>query len=331
MPTLAGKEVGNTGLGLMRLTLPGANIPDEQVFALLKTALHAGVNCWNGADFYGTPTNNSLHLLARYFTAYPEDADKVVICIKSGVADMRTFTMDSSPDSVRKFVANANNILGGKKKIDIFGMGRVDQNVPLQDTIEALAQLVSDGAIGGIQLSEVGSDTIRRAASIAKIDMVEAEVSLWAPEILSNGVAATCDELNIPIVAHTPLGAGMLTGNIKSVDDMAPNDYHRFFPRFQPENFSKNIDLVNELTKLAEIKKCTTAQLALSWVRLQSKKTGVPPLIPVFGARTPDRVTENTKDVDLTDEDLEEIEKILSSFPVAGARYPPPAMKLVEY
>ncbi|KAJ8131678.1 hypothetical protein O1611_g1944 [Lasiodiplodia mahajangana] len=297
MPVLAGKEVGNTGLGLMRLTLPGANIPDEQVFALLKAALNAGINCWNGADFYGLPTNNSLHLLARYFTAYPEDAAKVVVCIKSGIVDMRTFTMDSSPESVRKFVANANNILGGKKRIDIFGMGRVDQKVPLKDTLEALAQLVSDGAIGGIQLSEVGPDTIRYAASITKIDMVEAEVSLWAPEALSNGVAAACYELDIPI----------------------------------PENFSKNIDLVNELTKLAEVKKCTTAQLALSWVRLQSNKAGVPPLIPVFGARTPERVVENTKDVDLTDHDFAEIEKILASFPVAGPRYPPEAMKLVQY
>ncbi|KAI3318476.1 putative aldo/keto reductase [Xylariaceae sp. AK1471] len=331
MPILAGKEVGRTGLGLMRLTLPGANIPDEQVFALLKTALQAGVNCWNGADFYGTPANNSLHLLSRYFVVYPEDAEKVVICIKSGIVDMRTFSLDCSPNSVRKSAANANNILGGKKKIDIFGMARVDSQVPLQDTIEVLAQLVSKGAIGGIQLSEVASDTIRYAAGIAKIDMVEAEVSLWATEVLSNGVAATCDELGIPIVAHTSLGAGMLTGKIKSLDDLEPNDYHRFFPRFQPENFSKNIDLVNELTKLAEAKKSTPAQLALSWVRLQNKKMGVPPLIPVFGARAPERVAENTKDVDLTDEDLKEIDKILASFPVAGTRYPAPAMKLVKY
>ncbi|RWA06761.1 hypothetical protein EKO27_g8335 [Xylaria grammica] len=331
MEILAGKEVGNIGLGLMRLTLPGANIPDEQAFAVLKAALNAGVNCWNGADFYGTPTNNSLHLLNRYFTAYPEDAEKVVISIKSGIVDMRTFTLDCSPEAVRRFVANANKILDGKKKIDIFGMGRVDRQVPLQDTIEALAQLVSEGAIDGIQLSEVGSDTIRQAARITKIDMVEAEVSLWATEILSNGVAATCNELGIPIIAHTPLGAGMLTGKIKSLDDMDPNDYHRFFPRFQPENFSKNIDLVNELTKLAKVKKCTPAQLALSWVRLQSKKTGVPPLIPVFGTTTPDRVAQNTAVVDLTNGDLEEIEKILESFPVAGPRYPAPAMKLVEY
>ncbi|GAW20846.1 hypothetical protein ANO14919_103580 [Xylariales sp. No.14919] len=331
MPTLVGKKVSNNGLGLMRLTSPGANIPDEDAFALLKAAIAAGVNCWNGADFYGTPANNSLHLLSRYFAAYPEDADKVVICIKSGIVDIRTFSLDCSPESVRKFVANANNILGGKKKIDVFGMARVDPKVPLKDTIGALAALVAEGAIGGIQLSEVGPETIRRAVSIAKIDMVEAEVSLWAPEIFGNGVAATCDELNIPIVAHTPLGAGMLTGKFRSPDDLEPNDHHRFFPRFRPENFHKNLELVDALNKIARSKDCTSAQLALNWVKLQSKKPGVPPLIPVFGARTLDRVAENTKNIDLTDKDLQKIEEILASFPVAGTRFPALAMKLVEY
>ncbi|KAI0814647.1 putative aldo/keto reductase [Xylaria sp. FL0064] len=319
MPTLVGKEVSNNGLGLMRLTAPGANLSDEDTLAVLKAAIAAGVNCWNGADFYGTPTNNSLHLLNRYFTAYPEDADKVVICIKSGIVDMRTFSLDCSPESVRKYVANANKILDGKKKIDIFGMGRVDSKVPVEDTIKALAELASEGAIGRIQLSEVGSETIRRAASIAKIDMVEAEVSLWAPEIFENGVAATCAELNIPILAHTPLGAGMLTGKFRSSDDLEPNDHHRFFPRFQPENFHKNLELVDALSKLAKSKECTTAQLALSWLKMQSKQPGVP------------RIAENTKNIELRDEDLQEIKQILASFPVSGTRYPAPAMKLVEY
>ncbi|KAI0435994.1 putative aldo/keto reductase [Xylaria telfairii] len=331
MPVLAGKEVSNNGLGLMRLTARGANIPDEDAFALLKAAISAGVTCWNGADFYGTPADNSLHLLSRYFAAYPEDADKVVICIKTGVVDMRTFSMDCSPQAIRNFAANANSILGGKKKIDIFGIARVDPKVPVEDTIKTLAELVSEGTIGGIQLSEVGPETIRRAASVAKIDMVEAEVSLWAPEIFDNGVAATCSALNIPIVAHTPLGAGMLTGKFRSPDDLEPNDHHRFFPRFQPENFGKNLELVDALNKLAELKECTPAQLALSWIKLQSTKTGVPPLIPVFGARTPARIAENTKDIDITDEDSKEIKRVLASFPVVGTRYPAQAMSLVEY
>lgn len=150
--------------------------PDEKAFKVIKTALAAGVNVWNGADFYGTPENNSLHFMNRYFTAYPEDADKVVLTIKSGIRDMRTFTMDCSPEAVREFVERANAILDGKKKIDIFG--RVDKNVPIEDTVGALAELVKEGKIGGIQLSQVSASTIRRAVKVAKIDMVEADNSL---------------------------------------------------------------------------------------------------------------------------------------------------------
>ena len=170
-------------------------MPDEKAFKVLKGALAAGANLWNGADFYGTPTCNSLHLLNRYFTAYPEDAEKVVLCIKSGVADMKTFKMDSSPEAVRKFVANANKILEGKKKIDLFGCGRVDQNVPIEVTMKALEELVNEGKIGGIQLSEVKAETIRRAAKVTKIGMVEAEVSLWGTDIFETGVAETCAEI----------------------------------------------------------------------------------------------------------------------------------------
>lgn len=146
----------------------------------------------------------------RYFTAYPEDTDKVVLTVKSGIKNMRTFTMDCSPEAIRDFVKRANAILDGKKKIDIFGCGRVDKNVPIEDTVGALAELVKEGKIGGIRLSEVSANTIRRAAKVAKIDMVEAEISLWATDVFENGVAETCGELKIPLVAHTPLGAGML-------------------------------------------------------------------------------------------------------------------------
>lgn len=297
----------------------------------MKAALAAGVNLWNGADFYGTPTCNSLHLLNRYFTAYPEDADKVVLCIKSGIVDMKTFKLDGSPEAVRKFVENANKILDGRKKIDLFGCARVDQNVPIEETVKALRDLVDEGKIGGIQLSEVKAETIQRAAKVTKIDMVEAEVSLWATDIFENGVAETCAELDITVVAHTPLGAGMLTGQIKSLDDMPANDYHRHFPRFQPENFQKNLDLVAELSKLAEVKGCTPAQLALCWIKSQSKMPAMPTIVPVFGARSEERVKENATEVDLTSADLKDICSILDSFPVAGHRYPAAAAKLTEY
>jgi pyridoxine 4-dehydrogenase len=310
----------------------GPTLPDEQAFKVLKAALAAGVNVWNGADFYGTPDNNSLHLLNRYFTAYPDDADKVVISIKSGVGDRKTFTPDASPEGMRKFVENANKILDGKKKIDLFGPGRVDPKVPVEETVKGLAELVQEGKIGGIQLTEVKAETIQRAAKVAKIDMLEAEVSLWSREIFQNGVAETCAELGIPVLAHTPLGAGMLAGKLKSLDDMEPNDYHRkMFPRFQPENFQRNLDLVFEVEKLARVKGCTAAQLALCWIKAQSKKPGMPVLIPVSGARSEDRVAENAEEISLTEVDLKEIKAIQDSFPIMGDRFPEHAARLSEY
>ncbi|KAJ5784492.1 aldo/keto reductase [Penicillium pulvis] len=189
MPMLAGKPITQNGLGLMHDVTP-----DEKAFKILKAALAAGVNVWNGADFCGTPDNNSLHLMNRYFTAYPEDAEKVVLSIK-----------------MRSFVDRANKILDGKKKIDIFGCARVDKSVPIEETVGALAG---------------------RAAKVTQIDMVEAEISLWATDVFENDVSETCAQLGIIMIAHTPLGAGMLTGQIKSLDDMPANDYHRFFPTF---------------------------------------------------------------------------------------------------
>jgi pyridoxine 4-dehydrogenase len=297
----------------------------------MKKALECGANVWNGADFYGTPDANSLHLINRYFTKYPEDADKIVLCIKSGVTSMATFQIDGSPGAMRRMVDNCNKILDGKKSLDIFGCGRVDPNISIETTIEALGQLVKEGKIGGIQLSEVRGETIRRAAKVHKIDMVEAEISLWATDIFTNGVAETCAELGIVMVGHTPLGAGMLTGQITKVEDMPTSDHHRYFPRFQGENFKKNLDLVEELKKLAQAKGCTTPQLALSWIKSHNGKPGMSFMLPVAGARSESKVEENCKDVELTEKDMKEINDILERFPVAGGRYPAAAAKLTEY
>lgn len=316
---------------LTGFTQPGFSLPDEESFKVLKAAIAAGVNSWNGADFYGTPDNNSLHLMNRYFSAYPEDADEVVLCIKSGIKDMRTFTMDCSPEVLRASADNALKILDSKKKIDIFGCARTDPAVPVEESIKTLAELKAEGKIAGIQLSEVRAETIRRAAAIAKIDMVEAEISLWATEVFENGVAAICAEMGIVLIAHTPLGAGMLTGQFKSLDDVPKDDYHRHFPRWQPENFDKNLLLVEELKTFAKEKGCTTSQLALNWIKIQSRKPGMPVLVPVAGSRSVERVYENAEDIDLIDDDITKLSSILDKYPVAGERYPPAANALAEY
>ncbi|KAH9217567.1 NADP-dependent oxidoreductase domain-containing protein, partial [Leptodontidium sp. 2 PMI_412] len=261
MATLAGNAITANGLGLMNFTSSFGSLPSDDVaFAAMRAALAAGATVWNGADFYGPPNANSLHLLARYFTQYPEDAPKVTLCIKTGIRSFSPMVLDCSPAHMRSAVSNALSILSGKKTIDIFGPCRVDPLIPIESTITALLELKNEGKINGIQLSEVAAPTIRRAAKIAKIDMVEAEVSLWSRDIFSNGVADICAELGIVVTAHTPLGAGMLTGKIQSLSDIPAGSYKRHFPRFQDGAFEKNVALVKELGRLADAKGVTSAQ-----------------------------------------------------------------------
>ena len=315
----------NTGL-----TMPQFKMSDEETFKVFKAALST-VNVWNGSDHYGTPDANSLHLMNRYFTKYPEDTRKVVLSIKTGLKDRMTMEMDCSPEGIRKVAENALEILDGKKTIDLLGPSRVDPNVPVEDSLKALAELKQEGKIGGIQLSEVRADTIRRAAKIVKIDMLEAEASLWSPMIFENGVAETCAELDIVVEAHTPLGQGMLAGNIKRLDDLPKDRIYHLLPRFQPDTFPLNLKLVEAVEKLAVEKECTSSQLALSWLKNKSKKPGMPVIVPIPGARSESRVLENAQGVGLTDNNLQEIDSIMKAFPPAGLRTLPRAALYNEY
>src|SRR5271170_7081715 len=282
----------------------------------MKTAIANGAISWNGGEFYGPPDNNSLHLLNKYFTKYPEDADKIIVNIKGG---LRNHQVDCSPESVREGIENCLKILDGKKSLDIFECARVDPNIPIETTIGALAELVKEGKISGIALSEVKSETIRRAAAVHPIAAVEVELSLWATDVLTNGVAATCAELGIPIIAYSPMGHGMLTGEITKVEDLPEDDHRRSFPRFQPDVFEKNLELVRELQTLAKEKGCTPAQLALAWVKSLSGKDGNPIIVPIPGAVSAARVKENCEDIKLNAQDEKEIDEILASFKVEGA------------
>ncbi|TVY36381.1 Pyridoxal reductase [Lachnellula subtilissima] len=329
MPTLAGKEITGKGFGLMRYTIPGSLVPDDVAFPVFKAALSYGANIWSGADYYGTPEANTLHLLNRYFTSYPADAEKVILTIKGGV--ISASTTDGSPDGMRRSVDKCNRILDGKKKIDFFGPARVDPNTPIESTVGALAELVEEGKIGGILLSESSAATIKRADKIHHISLVEAELSLWATDVLHNGVAETCKQLDIVVLAHTPLGRGMLAGNFANHVDVANGEFHSMFPRFQGENFEQNLKLVRELQKLARRKGCTDAQFALAWLRTSSGNAGMPIIVPLAGARSEARVKENCEYVILTDSEAMEVDGILRGFPVAGARYPAVAATLLEY
>lgn len=312
-------------------TRPGNPTPDDQAFKVMKAALENGANVWSGADLYGTPENNSLHLMNRYITKYPEDADKVVLVIKGGVVEVGTFKIDASPEGMRKQLDNCNQILDGKKSIDVFGPARVDVKVPIEMTVASLGDFVDQGLIGGILLSEVRAETIRKASKVRKIDAVEAEVSLLSRDIFTNGVAQTCAELGIVVIAHTPLSGGMLTGAITKLEDLPVGGHHRFFPRFQGENLQTNLKPVQALQKVAATKHCTLAQLALSWIRSHNGKPGMPFILPVAGSASEKRFLENFANVDMDEDDLEEIKSIMDSHPVVGARYPGKGAELAEY
>lgn len=159
----------------------------------MKAALEAGANFWNGGIFYGTPTSNSLHILKHYFTEYPEDAAKVVLSIK-GAYDAPIATPDCSPEGIRKAVEEAISVLDGTKKIDIFQCARVDPKIPIETSVKALGELVAEGKIGGIGLSEVNATTTRRAHAVHPISAVEVELSLFSTDPITQGLVATCQE-----------------------------------------------------------------------------------------------------------------------------------------
>lgn len=318
--TVAGSKVHSTGYGLMGLTWRANPPSQQQSFEAMKAALDSGANFWNGGELYGTPERNSLHLLNEYFTKYPADAEKVVLSIKGGLVK-GGMKPDGSPENVRRSIDECLSVLAGKKKLDLFECARVDPQTPIEITIRTAEEYVKAGKLGGISLSECSADTIRRAAKVAKISAVEVEYSLWETTIETNGVMAACMELDIPIVAYSPLGRGFLTGQIKSPEDIPEGDFRKSVPRFAPENFDKNLELVREIEKVAERKGCKPGQVGIAWVKAQSQRGGKPVVIPIPGATTVERVKENMVDVELSEDDLKEIDEIMKKVPVVGDRY----------
>ncbi|KAI0811863.1 voltage-gated shaker-like K+ channel, subunit [Xylaria sp. FL0064] len=300
----------------MGLTWRAIPCPQEQAFEAMRAALANGSNFWNRGEFYGPPEYNSLVLLERYFEKYPEDAEKVVISIKGGV-NPETYKIDASPENTRRSLDTCIAQLKGRKKLDLFEFGRRDPNVPMADTFKLIQdEYINTGKLGGIMLSEVRAETIHEAVKYTRVAAVEVEVSLY------NGVAAACAQYDIPGVAYSPIGRGMLTGKIKSLDDIKDALFRSFeLPRFQPGNFEANLRLVKQVEEIAKAKNCTPAQLAINWTRVMSRRPGMPTIVPIPGATTVERVNENSQVVDLTDEELARIDAVLAEFTPAGERY----------
>ncbi|KAI1074637.1 NADP-dependent oxidoreductase domain-containing protein [Whalleya microplaca] len=306
MPSTKSLSTGPIGFGLMGMTWRANQTPDEQAFAAMKAAIT------NGATFW--------FLLRRYFEKYPADASKVTLFVK-GCADPKSLYPTNNRAGVRASVDNCIRVLGGAKKIDVFGPTRQDPSVPLEETIGELKRLVDEGKIGGVGISEVGAETTKKAHAICPLSLIEVEFSLWSTEILTNGVAATAKSLNIPIVAYSPLGRGFLTGQLKSVKDIPEGDIRLYFDRFQPENFDKNLELVDKLKAFAQKTGVTPAQLALAWVLANSNSGDCGTIIPIPGAPVAQRVEENTKQVKLSSGQKAELDAILDSVSISGGRY----------
>ncbi|KAH3662514.1 hypothetical protein OGAPHI_005766 [Ogataea philodendri] len=314
---------GETGYGLMSLTWRPTPVPREQAFATINNAISEGIEVFNSGEFYGNFPNDkhaNLELLKAYFEEYPDSRSKMVISVK-GCIDIPN-PPDNSPENVAKSIRNIASYFPGKK-FDIFEPARMDTKHAVEDVVKSIIPFVEDGTIRGISLSEVGADTIRRAAKVHPISCVEVEFSLWTRDILTNGVMDTCRELGIPVVAYSPLGRGYLTGQIKSVKDIPAGDIRHHLDRFASEEaLARNMGMVKLVEQLAAQKKCTPAQIALAWVRKHSEfPEKYARVIPIPSSSTPERNHENNTLVKLTDGEFATLNEQLAKITVSGLRY----------
>ena len=315
-----GPRVSALGLGCMGMSDFYGGRDDAESLATLHHALDRGVSMLDTADMYGPHHNEEL--IAQVLKERRSD---VFIATKFGImrdpANPQLRGINGRPDYVRSS-CDASLARLGIDVIDLYYQHRVDPVTPIEETVGAMADLVRAGKVRYIGLSEAGSATVRRAHAVHPIAALQTEYSLWTrdPE---GDTLSTCRELGIGFVAYSPLGRGFLTGQLQRFEDFEPNDYRRYSPRFQGENFSKNLAIVDRLRDLAAGKGCTSAQLALAWVLAQGED-----IVPIPGTKHRRYLDENlgALDVSLTPEELEAINTVFPPDSAAGTRYPEAVM-----
>jgi aryl-alcohol dehydrogenase-like predicted oxidoreductase len=318
-----GLQASELGLGCMGMSEFYGSHNDEESIRVIHRAFDLGITFFDTADVYGPYTNEIL-----VGKAIKDFRQKITLATKFGFvrdpADPAKRGINGKADYV-KTCCEASLKRLDVETIDLYYMHRKDPNTPIEETVTAMAELKKQGKIRAIGLSEVSEDTLRRAHAVHPVTALQNEYSLWTrdPE---DGILETCRELGIAIVAYSPLGRGFLTGKFKTIEDFEQDDYRRFSPRFQGENFEKNLQLVKKIEELATSKGCTASQLALAWVLAQGDD-----IFPIPGTKRIKYLEENigAVNVKLAKNELEEIEAIAPKGAASGPRYPEAMMSAV--